>query len=71
MKVKYLLRVLIRGGHFELRFHGSHNHDGKEFENRSANNYSPSQPLLGSSRNVSGEERCVPTLITAAKETSK
>ena len=38
MKVKYLQRVIIGGGHLELRFHGSHNHDGKEYENRSANN---------------------------------
>ena len=26
------------GVHLELRFRGSHNHDGKEFENRPANN---------------------------------
>ena len=37
MKVKYLPRVIIGGVHLVLRFHGSHNHDGKEFENRLAN----------------------------------
>ena len=30
VKVKYLPRVIIGGVHLELRFHGSHNHDGKE-----------------------------------------
>ena len=38
VKVKYLPRVIIGGVHLELRFRGSHNHDGKEFENRPANN---------------------------------
>ena len=32
-------------------------------------NKSPSQPLLGSSRNTPPQERCVTTLIMAAKET--
>ena len=31
---------------------------------------SPSQQFLGSSRNVCGEERCVTSLKTAAKETT-
>ena len=30
VKVKYLPRVIIGGVHLELRFHGSHNLDGKE-----------------------------------------
>ena len=38
MKVKCLPGVIIGGVQLDLSFHGSHNHDRKDFENRSANN---------------------------------
>ena len=38
MKVNNLPRVIIGGVHLVLHFHGSHNHDGQEYENRLANN---------------------------------